>query len=151
VGFGPQFGGARLPNSSMILTKALACSVSRSGLHQYSRRAAVYRVNKVKRFVRPIHAIISSAEPREERHGRPTARHAHRSSVALELTDVSSFVNIAMPLGSLAPPSQANRLPITSHFSPLTGASRRSSLTSPRPARSILEQVPAAELRGVLP
>jgi len=74
-------------------------------LHQYVRRAAVYRVNTVKRFVRPIHATISGAEPTEERRGRPTARHAHRSSVALEFTDVSSFVNIVRSFGSLAPPS----------------------------------------------
>ena len=43
-------------------------------LHQYVRRAAVYRVNTVKRFVRPIHATISGAEPTQERRGRPTAR-----------------------------------------------------------------------------
>jgi|ERR1700756_1426232 hypothetical protein len=52
-------------------------------LHQRARRAAVYRVNKVKRFVRPIHATISRAKPRDDRHGRPMARHAYRSSVAL--------------------------------------------------------------------
>ena len=28
-------------------------------LHQYARRAAVYRVNKVKRIGRPVRAIIS--------------------------------------------------------------------------------------------
>jgi hypothetical protein len=62
-------------------------------------------VNKVKCFVRQIHAPISRAKPRDYRHARPTARHAHRCSVALEFTNVSRFVSIVRSFGSLAPPN----------------------------------------------
>ena len=72
-------------------------------LHQHARRAAVYHVNRVKRYVRPIHATISGAKPRDDRHGRPMARHVHRSSVALEFTNVSSFVSIVRSFRSLPP------------------------------------------------
>jgi hypothetical protein len=74
-------------------------------LHRHARRAAGYRVNTVKRFVRPIHLTISGIKPRDKLHGRPTARHAHQPSVAFEFTNVSSFVKIVNSSGSLAPPS----------------------------------------------
>lgn len=35
-------------------------------LHQYARRAAVYRVNKVKRILRPNLVTISRAKPRDQ-------------------------------------------------------------------------------------
>jgi hypothetical protein len=78
----------------MILTEALACLVPRSGYTNTLAEPRVYSVNKVKRVVRPIHASISPAKPREERHGRLTARHAFRSSVVLEFPCIIAFANI---------------------------------------------------------
>jgi hypothetical protein len=52
-----------------------------------------------------IHASISRFKPREEQHARPAARHALRSSVALELAKVTTFVSIVRPCGSPPPPS----------------------------------------------
>jgi hypothetical protein len=46
----------------MILTKALACLAQHLATHQYARQAAIYRMNKVKRFVWPIHATTSGAK-----------------------------------------------------------------------------------------
>jgi hypothetical protein len=87
----------------MIFTEAPACLVPTPGYANMLAEPRVYRVNKVKRVVRPIHASISPPKPKEQ-HGRLTARHALRSSVALEIANVTAFGNIIRPFGSLALP-----------------------------------------------
>ena len=99
----PLFGGARLPEQLYDFDGGAGLFSPNIRLRRYARRAGVYRVKKVKGIVRPIHASISRAKPREERHGRPTARHALRSSVVLEFSNATTFVNIVRPFRSLAP------------------------------------------------
>jgi hypothetical protein len=94
----------------MILTKPLAWVVPTSGLRQAARRAGVYRVNRAKCIVRPVVEPFSRAEPGDQRHGRPTARHDHQPSAALEFTNVNTFANIIRSFGSLALPNEFPRL-----------------------------------------
>jgi len=51
------------------------------------------------------HGFRGVAKFMGKRHGRPTARHAYRSSGASELINISSFVHSVRSFGSLAPPS----------------------------------------------